>query len=362
MDKILVVGDFHSNIHEKAIYESLVKMEYFVDQFSWHQYFGSAVYLRDSYKLKYFLQLWLKIQYHFAFGPIISKMNKDLLDKVKNNNFNLIFIYRGTHILPKTLKEIKKTGAIIFGYNNDDPFSKKYPFYFWRHFLSSIFLYDYIFSYRHKNIADYKNMAYKNTSLLRSYYIKKDNYHIDLLSSDKYRCDVIFIGHFEDDGRDEYIKTLLDAGINFKLFGPEWQKSKHYKYFVKKMGPIVSLRDDYNLAINSSKIALVFLSHLNNDTYTRRVFEIVAARTLMLATATDDLKSLFKEGVEADYFKSKEELLEKVNFYLSNSEARIGLVSNAYKRLIDDGHEVSDRVKDIIKVYNRIKYEKNLNT
>lgn len=193
MLKILVVGDFHSKIHEKAFYDSFFKLGYDVYKFSWHQYFGQSIYLRDSFKFKHLLQLWLKIQYHFSFGPIINRMNADLLKDIKENNFDLIFIYRGTHILSKTLKLIRKNGATIFGYNNDDPFSKKYPVYFWRHFLKSIFLYDHIFSYRHKNIEDYKKIGFHNTSLLRSYYINKDNYPIPILLNNKYKCDVIFI-------------------------------------------------------------------------------------------------------------------------------------------------------------------------
>jgi spore maturation protein CgeB len=362
MIKILVVGDFHSDIHEKAIYDAFVNLGYKTEKFSWYQYFGGATYLRNVSKFTFFLNFWKKIQYHFIFGPIIFKINRDLLLKIADTKPDLIFIYRGSHIFPRTLKSIKKAGSLIFGYNNDDPFSKKYPFYFWRYFLNSIFLYDHIFSYRYKNIIDYKKIGYNNTSLLRSYYIRKNNYFINNLSSNKYKCDCLFIGHFENDGRDKYIKILIDAGINFKLFGPEWQNSKYYKYFIEKFGPITSLKDDYNLAVNSTNIALVFLSSLNNDTYTRRVFEIVAARRFMLATYTSDLDSLFKENEEAVYFRSKEDLLEKIKFYLANPDDRERVALAGQRRLLQDGHEVCDRVKEIIKVYNKIKDEKNINS
>ena len=68
-------------------------------------------------------------------------------------------------------------------------------------------------------------MGYSNVTLLRSYFIKERNYPIPDLQTQKYKADVIFAGHYEDDGRDSFIKTILDAGIDFKLFGPEWERS-----------------------------------------------------------------------------------------------------------------------------------------
>ncbi|MFZ2978429.1 MAG: glycosyltransferase, partial [Candidatus Magasanikiibacteriota bacterium] len=167
---------------------------------------------------------------------------------------------------------------------------------------------------------------------------------------------------FEDDGRDEYIKFLFDNRVNIKLFGgSSWIKSKYYNYFVNKIGPIDNLDNiEYNLALNSAKICLVFLSKRNNDTYTRRCFEIPATKSLVLSEYSDDLNTLFAQGKEADYFKSKEELLEKVRFYLANENMRIEVVEAGYKRLIKDKHEVGDRVGEIIKIFKE-KYEKSIN-
>ena len=62
----------------------------------------------------------------------------------------------------------------------------------------------------------------------------------------------------------------------------------------------------------------------------------------------DDLAELFKEGSEAEYFRSKQELLEKINYYLKNTKKREKIAVAGYKRLIKDGHEVTDRVKEVL--------------
>ena len=126
---------------------------------------------------------------------------------------------------------------------------------------------------------------------------------------------------------------------------------KYYNFFVNyQKCDIVPLQyKDYNLAINGAKIALVFLSKLNNDTYTRRCFEIPATKTMMLSEFTNDLSSMFEEGVEAEYFRSKRELVDKINFYLKNDKERIKIGNNGNDRLLRSEHEAMDRCKQVLK-------------
>lgn len=351
--KILIVADWHGEIYGQAFFDGFTSLGYDIFSFSWKEYFKhyqyASRYKTDNNKVK---SLYYRFQNKLLIGPTLWKINEDLIKKCQELKPELVFIYRGTHIYPKTIRQIKKCGCKVFGYNNDDPFSNEYKSYVWRYYNKSIHFYDHIFAYRWKNIDDYQGLGYKEVSILRSYYLKDNNFNIDKLLTNKYTCDVVFIGHFEDDGRDKAIKLLLEEDIDIKLYGTGWEKSKFYAYFIKKFKEISPLYEDYNLALNSAKIALVFLSKLNNDTYTRRCFEIPATKTMMMAEYTDDLNSMFEEGVEADYFRDKEELLQKVKGYLSCPE-KIEQVRHAgYKRLLEDEHEVLDRCREIIRVYN----------
>ena len=135
---------------------------------------------------------------------------------------------------------------------------------------------------------------------------------------------------------------LQDIGKRFS-YKIIWQKSRYFKDSIKPL-----------YGINQAKISLVFLSKINNDT--RRCFEIPATKTMMLSEYTDDLaQNLFEEGREADYFKSKEELLEKIQYYLNN-ESEIAKIGNAgYERLMKDGHEVKDRTKQIMQTFEKLR-------
>jgi len=338
--KILIVGECSHSIYEKAIAKGFANLNHNIKYFCWKSYFNNSFFSKFRNK--------------FLIGDTIDAINRDLIDVVKSMKPDLVFIYRGTHIKYKTLIEIKKFNSKIFGYNNDDPFSNRYrliDFRLWSLYRKSIPYYDWIFSYRLKNIEDYKKIGFNNTSLLRSYYIKENNFYIEN-SQKKY--DVIFIGHFENDGRDEILKYLIENDIKVQIFGTRWEESKLFSYFQNNMYPIKPLYGDlYNLTINQSKIALVFLSKINHDTYTRRCFEIPITKTMMISEYTKDLnENLFKEGREAEYFRDKKELLEKVKFYLNNEEELKRVGDNGYKRVITDGHEVIDRCKEIVRVFN----------
>ncbi len=311
-------------------------------------------YLKLDRKIGWsFREIFFKVQNKYRWGPLITRINKKLVQTINTIKPELVFIYRGVIIYPETLSSIRKN-SILFTYNNDDPFGKSYTAFFWRHFLNGLANCDHIFYFREKNYEDYRRLGYENTSLLRGYYIKEKHFPIKIVAPNKYSSDVIFIGHYERDNRAAILKYLIDNNINLKIFGPEWKYSNYYRFFSKKID-IIPVRNDYNLAINSAKIALSFLSKINNDTYTTRSFEIPATQTFMLSEYSRDLDNLFKEGKEAEYFRSKQELLEKINYYLIHDKERERIASAGYQRLLKEGHEVSDRVNLILKIFNNYK-------
>lgn len=148
---------------------------------------------------------------------------------------------------------------------------------------------------------------------------------------------------------------MEDDIIDFHLYGTLWDRSKYAMEIRSRFGEIKPLYNDYNLALNSVKIALVFLSMRNNDTYTRRCFEITATRTFMLSQYTNDLDSMFKEGIEAEYFRDKEEMMDKIKYYLKHDDKREKIAKAGYERLLRDGHEVTDRAREIIKTFEKLK-------
>jgi spore maturation protein CgeB len=344
--KILVVGDGSSEIHEVAVAAAFSELGHDVSEFYWTIYFKSKIPLWREFLLA---------QNKFLLGGKIRKLNADLFKAVINLKPKLIFIYRGTHITPETIIKIKSAlpDCIVFGYNNDDPFSVMHPRWLWRHFLKSIPHYDIVFAYRHHNLEEFRHAGAKRVELLRSWFLPQINKVVELSSADKtkFSSDVVFVGHYENDGRIEYLEEIVKYGYKLRLFGPgyEWNHRLAKSKVLRHLAPIdLVWGDKYNLAISGSKIALCFFSKLNRDTYTRRCFEIPAAKTLLLSEYSEDCASLYRAGEEADFFTNKEELISKLYFYLSNDNVLKQVSEMGYKRVISDGHDIVSRMRLVL--------------
>ena len=293
-----------------------------------------------------------KIVSKYHVGGRIASYNKEIINKVKDFRPELVFLYSCYSVFPSTVKRIKELGVIVFNYNNDDPFSKALNTWGYRYFHSIIPLAHVNLVYRKKNFADYKRVGAKRIELLLPYYIEKNNYYDSSVSDSE---PIAFVGHYENDGRDLFIKALLDAGLPVKVYGGDlWRKAPYYnqiKMIIKKgmRGP------DYNKKLNECKIALVFLSKLNNDTYTRRCFEIPATKTLMMCEYTDDMNELFPSDECAVYFHTKEELVEKCKALLNNPSEIERIAQNGFERLKVIGGSEIDRCHQIVELYNNYK-------
>jgi spore maturation protein CgeB len=294
-----------------------------------------------------------RLQERFRLGPRIDRLNAGLLRQVRVIHPDAVVLFRGDKVMPQTVREIRSRGVRIVAYNNDDPFSTRYPKHVWRYFLESVPLFDHIFAYRHRNIADYYNLGAQKVSLLRSFYLRDDSFPLE---NPERVLDVSFVGHWEDDSRNECVEAILGAtGIRFRLWGGNWHLSPMAGELRRRWGRTYVLdARGYNDVLNQSKISLVFLSSLNNDTYTRRCFEIPAAGGFMLAPFTEDLASLYQEGIEAEFFRSPAEMLDKIRFYLGHEEARASIAYRGRQRLLRDGHEALDRALEMREVIRHI--------
>jgi spore maturation protein CgeB len=351
--KILLVGEWLYEMYEKAISDALLKLDHEVIPFKWHPYFkvNSSVV-----GFKTFETIYKKAQNKYLYGPLINKLNDDLLKVVHDQKPDVVFLFRGTHIKGSTLKKLKADfpKIVLIIYNHDDPFSPDYPMWKpWRHFMDSISYSDLVLAHRHRNFKDFSERGAKKIKLLRTWFIPERNHPVELSSEEKkkFECDVVFVGHYEHDGRLQYLEALANAGIDLKIHGGnnEWGPALKDSEKLKHLLPTKhAWGEDYNKAIAGGKIALCFFSKLNRDTYATRCFEIPATGSMLLSEYTEDAASLYEAGKSADFFKTPEELVEKVKMYLSNEELRKQVAHNGHLKVSVDGHDVVSRMKNVV--------------
>jgi spore maturation protein CgeB len=358
--RILVVGDWHSDLHEQEVLRSLTRLGHEVGEFKWHHYssFKPHAHINLSTLCK-------RVQNKYVIGPTVARINQDFVLKALEFRSDAVFVYRGTHIDSGALQAVKTAmpQCVLVGYNNDDPFAPSQPKYLWRHFMAAIPHYDLMLAYRHANLGALQLAGAKRVELMRSWYVADRNYPIELTQADqsKFTTDVVFVGHFEPDQRLDLLEEIVRQGFSLRIFGPRkyWAKPLAESAVLRHLGPTQMVWGaNYNRALCGAKVALCFLSKLNRDTYTRRCFEIPATKTLMLSEYSDDLALLYLEGVEVDYFRNKNELIQKIKQYVDSAADRSRVAQGGFDKVHSAGHDIDSRIKIMLDRIEEIRTSK----
>lgn len=344
--KFLHIGDFRFEFYDKSLFDEIKKIDgMHADKFEFSKYF-------KNYKYKNILEkLYYGVQNRYKFGPIINRINSDILKAVNSENYDLIFIWRGIYIKPSTLIKIKSKKIILFGYNNDATFSKKHPNWLFRLLEKQVQYYDHFYSYRESDIPVYKKKGC-NSSIFLPTFDPSRTYPIENIVK---KFDVVFVGHYENDGRDLLFLKLHKIGIKISLHGQGWNKSPFHQELKEKFGEITPAYENYNEVINSGKIALNLLSKSNDDTYTRRSLEIPSTKTAMLAPITTKHLEWFKFNHQAFYYNNYDEVPEIILKLLQDPD-KINYVSQSgFEKVMNGEFQLKHRVDMILNDYKSYK-------
>jgi len=277
------------------------------------------------------------------------KINKRLLN-YDLSKIDAIFFIKGNEIYPSTLKYIKKKYPYIklISWSLDD-------MYAWHnrsiYYTFGLRFYDLVVTTKSYNVKELKKLGAKK--ILFQYQAYSRDLHKPCNDCDKvkYQHDVIFIGDFEND-RFEKMLFLANNGIKIYIYGPNWHRKirdSHENLIINP--PLIG--ENYSKALSCSKISLCFLKKSNRDLHTSRSIEIPACKGFMIAERTNEHKKIFEEDKEAVFFETKEELLEKVRFYLLNNEKRIAIAHAGYNKVINSEFSYDDRAKEILKMISK---------
>jgi spore maturation protein CgeB len=338
--KILQVGDFLFDYYDESLFLEFKNSPSIEShKFPWNHYFSNYQYKNLLWRA------YFTFVNRYKLGPLINKLNRDLISQVKKGEYEVVFLWRAIHIYPSTIRELKKS-AVVIGYNNDQTFSDKHPWWLFYLLKRSMPFYDHYFVYRPSDQSLVEDLGVTSSIFMPTF----DQNRIYPINNVKKIYDVAFVGHYENDGRDELLLKLIKQGFKVRLNGQRWHKSRYHTQLVAHLGVIKEAYDGYNEALNSAKVCLSFLSKLNNDTYTRRTLEIPASKTVMLAEYTDDQAKMFVPDIETVYFSNHQEAIDKLQWLLSDP-ARIETIASAgYNKVLAGRYQLHHRVGEIINI------------
>jgi spore maturation protein CgeB len=261
------------------------------------------------------------------------------LDEEKH--VDCIWIDKGTLLKKDALLFAKKKfpNAYLIHYSPDDMFN---PDNQTKDYLSSIPVYDLHITTKSYNVDELYEAGAKDVLMIDNSYEPTIHKPSDLKNS--IYASVSFIGSYEKE-RSKSILFLCNNGIKVSVWGSSWKgkiTSPNLEIYEREI-----LNDEYANVISNSLINLCFLRKVNRDLQTTRSIEIPACGGFMLAERTMEHLSLFKEAIEADFFSTDQELLEKAIFYLKNNELREKIAKAGYRRCITSGYSNDARLKKV---------------
>jgi spore maturation protein CgeB len=65
----------------------------------------------------------------------------------------------------------------------------------------------------------------------------------------------------------------------------------------------------------------------------------------LLSEYSDDLAALYQQGTEADFFKSRDEMMEKIKLYVENEFSRQRVAKGGYDKVLSAGHDIDTRMR-----------------
>ncbi|SHH34645.1 Spore maturation protein CgeB [Thermosyntropha lipolytica DSM 11003] len=197
-------------------------------------------------------------------------------------------------------------------------------------------------------IPEYQKMGKKAALML---FCCNPDFHRMVESNPEYRCDIMFVGsnyEIRTWVSRFMLQPLLEKGYNLKVWGHWWRDSdKPFTIppeFYKGLLPYDKLPEAYASA------RIILGMHLCDTSLTQtsmRTYEVLGCGSFYLTQYTKAHEHLFKRGVHLDWANNSEELVEKVDYYLSCPEER-SKIAKAGQEYVYKYHSAEVRARRLV--------------
>lgn len=270
-----------------------------------------------------------------------------LYSEVKLYKPDVLFIFKGELLDPAVVKLIKTEKVKIAYFTPDDP---------------QLFI-------RNKTCRDIglnSNFAFTCCEDTRKKYEKvgvkarlvyfgfaPDFYKMDSFDNtdlDIYNCDVLILGScytHNDPSRVQIAQTIINEGIDLKIFGSGWDNSGIDKRYL--CGVLTPAK--ISKAIYGAKIIINDFYMKGNKYINLRLFEVLGVGRLCMCYRQEGVPELFPENM-VTYWDSLGEMIRKLKLYLADDKARKEIALAGQKEILAKWKTI-DQVKLMIETINK---------
>jgi hypothetical protein len=318
---------------------------------------------------------WLarQTQRRLGRGAVIDAINRAVLETAASLRPDLVWGEKQEYLRPETLETLGAAGARRVHFTPDPYFVLD-----WRRtpvMDRAIGRYDVLVYCKAYERTDYEALDKPLIYMPLGYC---DETHRPLPSDDpRWACTVGFLGGWEP-RRERLLRALACAVGDLKISGAYWDFLRDGRWTPRRQVVLSRLAggepfriardarlgqawqggevlgDDYARALSAARIGIGFLRRTWPDQHTTRSFEIPACGSLLLADRTEEHRSFFEEGREAEFFGSEAELVDKARFYGANESARQRIAAAGRARCEASGYAYVERLRPVMRFIERM--------
>lgn len=269
----------------------------------------------------------------------LPEINKALISKVESFIPDVILVFKGMEVYPKTLEKFKNHGIKLVNYNPDNPFVFSGRGSGNKNVTESIHLFHLYLSYN----SEVVQQLVRNKVYARCLPFGYDFDGLEPVDFDKIDeiLAICFIGN-PDQHRVNQLNFLVHNKIPVHVYGSNWKKY-HLSSDVKVFAPLN--RQNILTTIPSYRVQLNIMRKHNPTTHNMRSFEIPGAGGLMLAPDTPDHRKYFDINKNVFVYSDFQQCLFQCRRLLEitskestriKKSAQIQSLNHTYKHRVDE--------------------------
>lgn len=278
--------------------------------------------------------------------PLVKKKSyykwsvQTLIEQIRDNRPDLILNFNTLAIRGDLLMKLKRlSGAKLIGFQNSPSFPKE-----------RIDPYDLIVS-DNPLISEQFNAKGVGTTKFKLCF---DSSIQQFNCNDARVYDVAFVGNVSAgtfENRLEWLDYLSRNCANLKIWTAGGKRADFPDTLNSKIQGSVWGREMLNV-LGSSKI--VINKHVDAQPFAHnlRLYEATGCGAMLLTDALPGIEDIFEVGKEVVTYDSKEDCLEKIDYYLDNEDERLRIASNGQQATLTR-HTVSNRVDELFEIISR---------
>ena len=287
-----------------------------------------------------------------------ESVNSSIIDAARDFSPDVVWIEKGNMVKPATLESLGRIcpDAVLASYSEDDMFN---PINRTLAYQRGLKHYGIVFVSKTFNAdkEELPSLGAKVCMPVDKAYDPDQHMPIELTDAEaaELGADVGFIGTYAiERGLD--LMYLAENGIEVRVWGNGWEQfgGRHPNLKVERRA-LVNRPDDlrYTKGISATRINLGFLRKVNRDLQTDRSIEIPACGGFMLAEYSSEHGRLFEDGREAVFYRDRQELLDKIGYYLAHEDERAAIAEAGRRKCLDAGYSHDGRLRTMLAAADR---------